>query len=162
MAEKMIPMRAPDGHVFLTSNGDWHKDAVKISKREYAAGAEKQARALLLEHLKPGSVVYTKVNRVYASGMSRSISLYVITKPKVEGESPVNWNISGYVAELTGHRRDKRELAIIVNGCGMDMAWNTVYVLGQALWPQGTPEPHGTRNGEPDSTGGYALNQRSL
>ena len=49
-----------------------------------------------------------------------------------------------------------------VSGCGMDMGFHVVYNLGYALWPDGTPEPHGTRNGAPDSDGGYALKHRWL
>jgi len=45
----------------------------------------------------------------------------------------------------------------VVGGCGMDMGFAVVYDLGLSLWPAGTPAPHGTRNGEPDSNGGYAL-----
>jgi hypothetical protein len=47
-----------------------------------------------------------------------------------------------------------------VGGCGMDMCFHTVYLLGLAMWPQGTPEPHSRRNGTPDSNGGYALRYR--
>lgn len=50
--------------------------------------------------------------------------------------------------------------AIKIGGCGMDMGFALVYELGMKLWPDGTPEPHGQRNGEPDSNGGYALRQR--
>jgi hypothetical protein len=39
------------------------------------------------------------------------------------------------------------------------MGFAAVYNLGYALWPNGTPEPHGTRNGVPDRDGGYALKQ---
>ena len=55
----------------------------------------------------------------------------------------------------------KRE-ALKTQGCGMDMAFDAVYTLGSSLWPLGTPTPHSTRNGEPDTCGGYALNHRSL
>jgi hypothetical protein len=51
---------------------------------------------------------------------------------------------------------------ITIGGCGMDMGFELVYQLGYALWPNGTPAPHGTRNGEPDTNGGYALRQRWL
>jgi hypothetical protein len=44
----------------------------------------------------------------------------------------------------------------------MDMGFDLVYSLGSALWPNGTDTPHGTRNGEPDSDGGYALKQSAL
>jgi hypothetical protein len=49
---------------------------------------------------------------------------------------------------------------IKIGGCGMDMGFDLVYSLGATLWPNGTRKPHGTRNGEPDSAGGYALNHR--
>ena len=49
---------------------------------------------------------------------------------------------------------------IRVPGCGMDMGFALIYNLGAVLWPNGTPEPHSTRNGEPDNDGGYALKQR--
>ena len=41
-----------------------------------------------------------------------------------------------------------------------DMAFDAVYSPGMAMWPQGTAKPHSTRNGEPDTCGGYALNHR--
>lgn len=44
----------------------------------------------------------------------------------------------------------------------MDMGFHVVYALGSALWPDGTPAPHGTRNGEPDTAGGYALKHEWL
>jgi len=44
----------------------------------------------------------------------------------------------------------------------IDMGFHVVYNLGRTLWPEGTPEPHGTRNGEPDRDGGYALNHQWL
>jgi hypothetical protein len=34
--------------------------------------------------------------------------------------------------------------------------------LGATLWPDGTPEPHGTHNGQPDRAGGYALKHQWL
>ena len=51
---------------------------------------------------------------------------------------------------------------VVITGCGMDMGFELVYRLGMALWPDGTKEPHGTRNGEPDSHGGYALKHQWL
>ena len=51
---------------------------------------------------------------------------------------------------------------LVIGGCGMDMGFHVVYNLGRAMWPDGTPDPHGTRNGEPDRDGGYALKHRWL
>jgi hypothetical protein len=44
----------------------------------------------------------------------------------------------------------------------MDVCFAAVYNLGRTLWPNGTDKPHGTRNGTPDTDGGYALKNRSL
>lgn len=57
---------------------------------------------------------------------------------------------------LTGIRLSK-DGALMLGGCGYSKPSHIGYSLGRALWPDGTPEPHGTRNGEPDSDGGYAL-----
>lgn len=51
---------------------------------------------------------------------------------------------------------------LIASGCGMDMCFSVVYNLGMVLWPNDTPEPHGRRNGQPDSCGGYALKKEDL
>lgn len=52
---------------------------------------------------------------------------------------------------------DRDRTGIKASGCGMDMGFSLVYNLGATLWPKGTPKPHGSRNGEPDRAGGYAL-----
>jgi hypothetical protein len=49
-----------------------------------------------------------------------------------------------------------------VAGCGMDMGFHLIYSLSYALFPKGTDAPHGTRNGVPDSDGGYALKHEWL
>jgi hypothetical protein len=59
-----------------------------------------------------------------------------------------------------GDRFDRNREGIVVGGCGMDMGFHLVYNLGATLWPKGTEKPHGTRNGEPDTSGGYALKSR--
>lgn len=125
----------------------------KAEKLEVATLKE-EARAYLLKLLKPGDTIYTVLNHVSRSGMSRSISLYVVK----DGE---NVYLSGYAARVMGEKRDRFD-GITIGGCGMDMGFALVYNLGMYLWPNGTPEPHGRRNGEPDSDGGYALKQRWL
>lgn len=143
------------GYAFESDHPEYHPECRKVTKKEYIAARKEHARKVLMGYLKPGSKVFTKVNRVARSGMSRSISVYV----PHDGEIV---NVSAYVADLTDMRRDKNDLAVIAEGCGMDMGFQTVYLLGSYLWPHGTPEPHGTRNGEPDTAGGYALKQSWL
>ena len=71
-------------------------------------------------------------------------------------------SISALMAQANGYTRDDDRGGLKVHGCGMDMGFSIVYGLGCALWPNGTDKPHGTRNGEPDSAGGYAIGHRWL
>jgi hypothetical protein len=121
--------------------------AGKIAHRE-------QARAKLLEWLKPGQTVYTILRHCSASGMSSRISLIIKTDDDLQ-------DITGWVADLLDSKGNI-DKGITVGGCGMDMGFHLVYNLDAALWPKGTPKPHGKRNGQPDSDGGYALNHRWL
>jgi len=119
-------------------------------KRQY----ESSARARLLKILKPNDTVYTVLRHVSQSGMSRRIDLYVIKQNK-----PVY--ISGYASMVMDRKLHDRG-GIVVGGCGMDMGFSLVYDLGSILWPNGTKKPHGTRNGQPDNAGGYALKHEWL
>lgn len=116
------------------------------------------AKAQLLKMLKPGDTIYSIIRHVSSSGMSRNISFFVLKRDK-NGCSPLclDWRIS----EILGYRQAKRD-GLTITGYGMDMGFHVVYNLGRALWPNGTPKPHGTRNGEPDRDGGFALNHRWL
>ena len=62
-----------------------------------------------------------------------------------------------YLVSRAIGRRIGRHGGIVCGGCGMDMGFELVYTLGLTLWPNGTPKPHGKRNGQPDRDGGYAL-----
>lgn len=76
---------------------------------------------------------------------------------KVGPARPALRNIGYLAARAMGDKFDRDRQGIPVGGCGMDMGFHLVYGLGSRLWPKGTPKPHGRRNGEPDSNGGYAL-----
>jgi hypothetical protein len=91
--------------------------------------------------------------------MSRHISVHIVT-PDAKGAPEIR-TISGYVAQLCG-MRTARDGSLVIGGCGMDMGFHVVYTLGSYLWPAGPDKPRGTRNGEPDSDGGYALKHRWL
>lgn len=125
---------------------------MKLTKKQLAEQEKQAAITQLLEILKPGATVYTELKRVSKSGMSRVISLKAVQ----DGEIIT----LDYLASLAiGYRMDNNG-GLKVTGCGMDMGFHLVYVLGSALWPHGTPEPHGSRNGAPDTCGGYALKHR--
>ncbi len=118
-----------------------------------SADARTEALAALRELLTPNDTVYTVLRHCSSSGMTRSIDCYVIR------DNEPRW-ISRQVATAIGASWDAKREAVKVGGCGMDMGLHIVYTLGAVLWPNGTERPHGMRNGEPDSDGGYALKHR--
>ena len=118
-----------------------------ITKAEFS-------RAELLKIIAPGATIYTQLRHVSASGMRRRISLHVVHNGRIRC-------IDTLAADLMGDKIHKSG-GIVANGCGMDMGFHLVYSLGSRLWPEGTPEPHGQRNGAPDRNGGYALKHEWL
>ena len=117
----------------------------------YSKQERTDAIARLREWIKPGDTVYTILRHVSKSGMTRHIGIVLM-----RDGGAIHPNHAVAAALDMPLRRD----AVSVGGCGMDMGFHIVYNLGMALWPNGTDTPHGTRNGEPDSCGGYALNHR--
>lgn len=97
--------------------------------------------------------IYTAINHVSASGMSREISFYIAGKDGIE-------NINYYIKEILGHRFGKRGLRI--HGAGMDMGFAVVYDLSRVLYPDGFKVNGIGRNGDTsgwDKDGGYKLKQ---
>ena len=129
------------------------------TKKALKEQEKREAIATLLNILKPDDTVYTDVKHVASSGMSRQIAVFV---PYVDNEGKarikeITWLVSTALGIKVGSK-----YGLIMGGCGMDMCFSVVYRLGMALWPNGTPEPHGRRNGQPDSCGGYALKKEDL
>jgi hypothetical protein len=113
------------------------------------ASERKEARARLLELVKPGMRVRTILRHVSRSGMQREISLAVSSGDEII-------QLDYWASKLLGYRIGKHG-GIVMGGCGMDMGFALVYNLGGMLWPNGTTKPHGKRNGEADRAGGYAI-----
>lgn len=111
-----------------------------------------EAQAELRRILKPGDPVFTILRHVSRSGMSRRISL--LTADHLQ--------LAWLIDRAGWGRLSKNHEGLVADGFGMDMGFALVYNLGRAVWPDGTGEPHGTRNGEPDTDGGYALKHRWL
>jgi hypothetical protein len=142
------------GRVYQSNNMDWGDRYDVLGKAQGARLHKEQCLNSLRESLKPGDTVYTVLRHVSRSGMYRVIDLYKLK------ESGPEW-LSGLAKGAgIGEEPRGRHEGVGVGGCGMDMGFELVYRLGYALWPNGTESPHGTRNGEPDSDGGYALKQR--
>lgn len=127
-----------------------YNGAKLISRAEYAKARPAYCHAELLKRVKPGTTVYTLLRHRTASGMQHRISLAVVH----EGQIHV---IDALAADLMGDKVH-RDGGIVVDGFGMDMGYHLVHSLGNHLWPEGNPEPHG----RPDTSGGYALHQKWL
>lgn len=115
---------------------------MKYSKEEKA-----EALARLRELCPPGTIVFCKLNHVSRSGMSRSITPFVI---KENEPRYLTWTVS----ILFGQKRDKWD-GVRMGGCGMDMGFALVYNLSRILYPEGYNNDSG-RNMD----GGYALSHR--
>ena len=152
---KSAYIRLPSGTVIETETPSMWTEGQRITATEGRSILRNDAIASLKACLKPGNTVYTILRSVSRSGMRRSLSVYIITS---DGQP---WDVTGTVCRATGRNTDRNN-NLTVDGCGMDMGFHVVYGLGMTLWPDGTTEPHGTRDGEPDSSGGYALKHRWL
>lgn len=109
-------------------------------------------RAKLLELVPVKSTLTVVCTYRSSSGMSARFRVFV---PIVRDGKPIITEITGRVAELCG--MSQRNGEIVMSGSGYSKSFQIGYNLGCALWPNGTPEPHGTRNGVPDTAGGYAI-----
>lgn len=105
--------------------------------------------------IRPNETVYTVLRHASSSGMYRVLDVFIMRK-----NAPVS--ITYDVTQALGYKWDRKHVGLGIGGCGMDMGFQVVYQLGSVLWPTGTSKPHSTRNGEPDTDGGYALKQRWL
>lgn len=133
---------------------------------------EDKASALkTLKALKPGQTIYFVVTHVSKSGMQRSIEFYIPEhgatwdakrERSIKSRQLVIERITWEMSRVLGYRIDQKHGGVVVGGCGMDMGFHCVYNLGRVLFPKGTSKPHGTRNGKPDSDGGYALKSRQM
>jgi hypothetical protein len=135
---------------------------------KYTKEQVERSRAYLLDTLKikPGDTVYTKVNHVSRSGMSRNISAYVM-----RDNSPVDIGTSA--ATIMGNPIAKDD-SVKMGGCGMDMGFALVYDLAYRLFPDGficagkscpsNDHANGDRDYSPHhhKGAGYALKQRWL
>lgn len=120
---------------------------------------QKEAIAALMPLLKKGKFnVYTAVEHVSSSGMSRVISCYVSDRA---GHIQ---DITYWVGKVTGYKIHSKYSGLNIGGCGMDMGFHLVYSLSRCLFPNGFKLEKGQygRNGDKsgfDKDGGYKLKQ---
>ena len=107
---------------------------MRVSKSD-----REEAISKLRDWIKPGDTVYTVLDHVSRSGMSRRIRFVLLEKDdkgNVIDRHP-NWAI-GKAVGLSHAKRDGSELdSLRVDGCGMDMGSHVVYHLSYTLNPEG-------------------------
>ena len=104
------------------------------------AEIEKQeAIARLHEWIKPGDTVYTILDRVSASGMSRQVRVVLLSCDGKNEIAPLHPNYAvGRALGLRHGKRNGRELdSLTMQGCGTDVGFELVYNLGRVLYPAG-------------------------
>lgn len=92
-----------------------------------------QAAAIvrLKEWIKPGDTLYTETKNVSRSGMSRVIQVIKISC--LDGQPSLLY--LGYsVALALDWKYDKEREGVKVGGCGMDMGFHVIHMLGYALY----------------------------
>lgn len=108
-----------------------------MTKAQKAEKAEAIAR--MHEWVKPGSTVYTILDHVSRSGMSRRVRVVVMVPGATpdQGEVPIHPNHA--VATAIGAKlvRGGMSDSIRIDGCGFDAGHEVVYSLGYALYPAG-------------------------
>lgn len=155
-SRKPTAIRFANGETYAWDNV-WAKnvasgDAEALCGKEGLAALHEYRRAKLLELVPVKATLTVVCTHRSSSGMSARFRVFV---PIVRDGKPIIVEITGRVAELCGMQERNGE--IVMGGGGYSKSFQIGYNLGRALWPNGTPEPHGTRNGEPDSDGGYAI-----
>ena len=104
----------------------------KVSKAKQERLEREEIKQQLKKELKNCKTLYTIVDHVSQSGMTRDIRVFLIKNNK-----PLN--ISYKVAKVLNQKqgRNKWLAAVRVQGCGMDMGFNTVYNLSHCLFGDG-------------------------
>ena len=130
----------------------------------------------LRQWYRPGDTVYTILEHVSRSGLSRQIRVVI---PYTLDDGQIDHLHSNHlVAKALGWRQAKRGDGIVVGGAGMDAGYHLAYTLSRVLFPDGfgcigsgcpsNDHHNGDRDYTPHredaphwhSNGGYALRHR--
>lgn len=106
----------------------------------YTVQEVRESYELLRKWLKPGDTVYTVLDRVSRSGMSRDIRVVLLA---CENGQAVDMHPNHAVACVLGYPRATRGDGMRVGGCGMDMGFHIVHSLGYALFGKEVQEATG-------------------
>ena len=100
---------------------------------------KEEAIKKLKEEIKKGDILYTQLNHVSQSGMTRHISVRQIKK-----NYPLDWTRLVSIALDWKEAKNKfgNYNGIKVGGCGMDMGFHLVYTLSSVLFNDGYAIKH--------------------
>lgn len=115
----------------------------------------------LQELCPPGTMIYTSVEQVSRSGMSRHIKTFISVNNEI-------LNITYFVARALGYRISDKTGGLVVSGCGMDMGFHVVMNLSYAIHGhgigydlEGRERDEAQRKPQADNyVSGYSLHQR--
>lgn len=102
---------------------------MKTTTKEY-----QEALDNLHRWIKPGDTLYTILENVSRSGMTREIRTLIL---KADNGKVVDIHPNHAVATVLGYSRSKHGNGIKIQGCGMDMGFALVYNLSRVLFPKG-------------------------
>jgi hypothetical protein len=91
---------------------------------------KEKAIADLRQWIQEGGTVYTILRHCSRSGLSRSISLFVI-----KDNQPIE--LDYWAAKAIDYKIDRKNGGLIVTGTGMDMGFHLVYSLSYAMFGNG-------------------------
>ena len=89
----------------------------------------------LKKYVTEGATVYTILRRVSPSGMTRHLDVFVLR----ENEP---YRLTWKVCKALGYSYDRKQEALKISGCGMDMGFAVVYDLGLVLFKKGNALNH--------------------
>ena len=97
---------------------------------------EKRQKAItyLRTIIKQGDRIYTSLQHVSSSGMSRRIKVLVPVLDDRTHSGMVIEDVSWWIADACGIRFNQDKYALVVGGCGMDMGYHVVYSLARSLF----------------------------
>ena len=84
------------------------------------------AETKLNELLNRKQEIYSIIRHVSQSGMTRHISFFIIHNNEI-------WHIDNLISDYLDYRPNKRYDALVVGGCGMDMAFSVVNNLQETM-----------------------------
>jgi transcriptional accessory protein Tex/SPT6 len=99
--------------------------STKLTKKEKLDNyyyAEKKLNELLNRKQE----IYSIIRHVSQSGMTRHISFFIIHNNEI-------WHIDNLISDYLDYRPNKRYDALVVGGCGMDMAFSVVHHLQEQM-----------------------------